>query len=271
MVGKLIKNELKAGLHYVAPIYIATVAVAAILAISFLFEIVWLAGIALMAFLIVAFGVLAVTLISVISNFNKSMFRDQGYLTFTLPVTSGQLLFAKALCSFIWILLSYIVFIGMYAGMFAYLYDQLDKETLDMLAQILEAFDKLPDVASLVILVSFFLIYFFINIVFLVSEIYFSVALANTRIFQKMGLLSTIGIFIVTFLTTTIANLLIKNHFPLSARFTLTGPYAGLEILFEPMSQSGAFGFADVITMLIGSALFFLATAWFMKHKINLK
>ena len=40
MVGKLIKNELKAGLHYVAPIYIATVAVAAILAISFLFEIV---------------------------------------------------------------------------------------------------------------------------------------------------------------------------------------------------------------------------------------
>ncbi|MBQ7100008.1 MAG: hypothetical protein IJN81_00135, partial [Clostridia bacterium] len=108
MVGKLIKNEFKAGLHSIAPIYVAAVAAVGFMAIALAFEIAWLTAISLVAVIVIALGILIVTLISVVSNFNKTLFRDQGYLSFTLPVTSGQLLFAKAFSSFVWILLSYV-------------------------------------------------------------------------------------------------------------------------------------------------------------------
>ncbi len=269
MVGKLIKNELKAGLHSVAPIYIATFAVVAILAISFLFEIVWLAAIGLIAVVLVAFGILAVTIISVINNFNKSMFRDQGYLTFTLPVTSGQLLFTKALCSFIWILLSYIVLIGLFAGIYFYATAQIDESELATFKIMISMLVELPDTATVIGVISLFVTYFFLNIVFLVAEIYFAVALSNVRPFQKMGFFSTILIFMGTFATTSTISTLLKAYVPLSLKIS----FEGAELLFEPMySSSGiVFGFSDVIFMTVASAFFFIMTAWFMNHKINLK
>lgn len=269
MVGKLIKNEFKAGLHSVAPIYIATAAVVAILAISFLFEIVWLAAISLIAVVLVGLGILAVTIISVINNFNKSMFRDQGYLTFTLPVTSGQLLFAKALCSFIWILISYIVLIALFAGIYFYAAGQIDESELATFKIMISMLVELPDTATVIGVISLFITYFFLNIVFLVSEIYFAVALSNVRTFQRMGFFSTILIFMGTFAVTSTISTLLKAYVPLSLRISLEGA----ELLLEPMYNSSGivFGFADVIFIAIASAFFFFMTSWLMKHKINLK
>lgn len=144
MVGKLIKNELKAGLHFMTPIYIVTAVISALIYIllgkAAETENAPQAAMLIIGICFVCICVFLGTIISVISNFNKSMFKDQGYLTFTLPVTSNQLLFSKALCSFFWILLSYIITLALLAGaffsMFFNLMEKYDAENIQITAEI---------------------------------------------------------------------------------------------------------------------------------------
>ncbi len=269
MVGKLIKNELKAGIHSIAPIYIVTAAVVGLLAISFAFEILWLAIISIIGVVLVGIGIFAVTLISVINNFNKSMFRDQGYLTFTLPVTSGQLLFAKAFCSFLWILLSYIALIGIFAGVYGYAASQVDDEQIAMVKIFLSTIMEIPDAGTIIGIIAFFVSYFFLQIIFLVSEIYFSVSLSNVRPFQKMGMGSTIIIFLSMFTVTSVISTLLKAFIPFTVKIELTG----MSLVFETMEQTSglAFGIGDILFTVLVTVFFFVMSSWFMKHKINLK
>ncbi|MBQ5825094.1 MAG: hypothetical protein IIW48_09850 [Clostridia bacterium] len=269
MVGKLIKNELKAGLHSIAPIYIVTAAVVAMLAVSFAFEILWLAVISIIAVALVGIGIFAVTIISVVNNFNKSMFRDQGYLTFTLPVTSGQLLFAKALCSFIWMLLSYVALIGIFAGIYAYAAGQVDDEQFAMIKILISTMVELPDTATIIGVISFFVTYFFLDIIFLVAEIYFSVSLSNVRPFQKMGMGSAILIFLSLFSVTSVISTLLKAFVPL----TLKIDFNGMTLIYETMNEASGitFGIADMFFTLAATVFFFVMSAWLMNHKINLK
>ncbi len=276
MVGKLIKNEFKASIHSVAPIYIATIAVIAALSVSFLLEIVWLAALSLIAFYLVASCLIFITIISVINQFTKSMFRDQGYLTFTLPVTSGQILFSKALCSFFWIGFSIVTSIAMFAGLFIYIMNQVetqvDETTMLQIETILVILDKTPDFTIILKLLIMALVYFITLVAFIVSEIYFSVTLANVKPFQRMGNLATMIIFTTIFIFTAIVNLSLKLNYPLSLRINILGRDAGIEIIHKAMVESQSLlGFAETITMAIGAVIFFALTAWFMKHKINLK
>ena len=50
------------------------------------------------------------------SYFNKTLYTDQGYLTYTLPVKSKDILISKAIVSFVWLALSYIVLVGTVVG-----------------------------------------------------------------------------------------------------------------------------------------------------------
>ena len=269
MVGKLIKNEFKAGLHSIAPIYVAAVAAVGFMALALAFKIAWLTAISLVAVIVIALGILIVTLISVVSNFNKTLFRDQGYLSFTLPVTSGQLLFAKALSSFVWILLSYIAVIGIFAGIFLYSSDMVGEENIAMIKILVSTVAEIPDMGAVIKVVTFICVRIFLKIVCLIAQIYFAISLSNVRPFQKMGFFSTILIFMGTFATTSTISTLLKAYVPLSLKITLEGA----ELLFEPMYNSSGivFGFSDVIFMAIASAFFFFMTSWFMNHKINLK
>jgi len=269
LVGKLIKNEFKAGIHSIAPIYIVTAAVLGLLAISFAFEILWLAIISIIGVVLVAIGILAITLISVINNFNKSMYRDQGYLTFTLPVTSGQLLFAKAFSSFVWILLSYLALIGIFAGVYGYASSQVDDQQIAMVKIFLSTIMEIPDAGTIIGIISFFVAYFFLQIVFLVSEIYFSVSLSNVRPFQKWGFGSTILIFISMFAITTVITTILKAFVPLTLKIELSG----MSLIYETMEQASglAFGVGDIFFTLVATVIFFIMTSWFMNHKINLK
>lgn len=268
MVGKLIKNELKAGLHSVANIYIAAVAAVAFLAISLLFQIVWLSAISLIAVIVVALGILIVTLISVVTNFNKSMFRDQGYLTFTLPVTSGQLLFAKTLCSFFWILLSYISLIGIFFGIYMYASDQIGEENIAMVKILISTMAELPDTAAVIKVITVIVTRIFLKIIFLIAEIYFAVTLSNVRPFQRQSLVPAILIFVVLYGITTTISTLLTAYIPLSLVISVQG----IELTTKAMSAGGmVYGVADVIFEFVITCFFFFMSAWFMNHKINLK
>jgi hypothetical protein len=222
LVGKLIKNELKAGLHFMAPIYIVTAVISALIYIllgkAAETENAPQAAMLIIGICFVCICVFLGTIISVISNFNKSMFKDQGYLTFTLPVTSNQLLFSKALCSFLWILLSYIITLALLAGAFFSmmfkLMEKYDAEnieiTADLIINMLSGVVNLPwtnlaDILSAIIsIVIFAVIYLFITTLHTVSQIYFSVSLSNIRPLDKFGMFSTIGVYFIVWASTSI-------------------------------------------------------------------
>ena len=54
-------------------------------------------------------GTIVVTIINLFHIFLKNVYSKQGYLTMTLPVTSGQLVFSKLLVSTMWIVLTGVV------------------------------------------------------------------------------------------------------------------------------------------------------------------
>lgn len=294
LVGKLIKNELKAGLNFITPIYIVTAVLAALLwgLISFTDNIENNSSTFLLiaAVILVGFGVFVGTIVAVINNFNKSMFKDQGYLTFTLPVTSNQLLLTKAFCSFFWIFLSYIINIVLISGAVISTLIHLAKiygeNSIDMLIDVFfgyvsdfaSAFSRFPwnspgeMIASIISIVIFAAIYIFISTIYIVAKIYFSVSLSNTRLFQKFGMYSTIGIYFFILVITNILSSFIDRTVPFSLNIGVEGVLPVFEC--PPAFTSSSMltlGTGSLVFPLAATVFFFFMTSWFMKHKINLK
>ncbi|MBQ6948030.1 MAG: hypothetical protein IJN42_08270 [Clostridia bacterium] len=100
MVKKLFKHEILSYLRLLIPVYIALAGIAAMGRIIQFFEAdtiyySLLRGSSLIAFGLAAGVSLLLTAIFYILRFYKNCFTGEGYLTFTLPVTTGQLLFTK--------------------------------------------------------------------------------------------------------------------------------------------------------------------------------
>lgn len=268
MLGKLIKNEFKAGIHSIAFIYLAALGASAVLALSLIFDITAMVAISLTAVFIVAIAIVIVTFFFLIINFNKSCYKDQGYLTFTLPVTSGQLLFAKALASFIWLIISYVVAIGMLLAAAKYVGNYVGEEDLATAKIALNMFIELPTAGLVASAISLLLAKIFIVIIGLVALVFFSVSISNIRVFQAHSTVFAIIIFFVLFLLTTLVANLLQAYFPLTIHIS---PQA-IELTNTSLEEGGfALGVADSVFELIYSAFAFIISAWFMNHKINLK
>lgn len=109
MLGKLIKYELKACGRIFIPIYICILVVAAIIGIfsnTQILEVPVILVFVLMG-LFVALGVMTVVLI--LQRFKKNLLEDEGYLMFTLPVSTKSLILSKYITSLIYMVLSIIV------------------------------------------------------------------------------------------------------------------------------------------------------------------
>lgn len=76
------------------------------------------------------FGLAVMTFVMVVKRFDQNLLSDEGYLMFTLPVRTSQLIWSKMLISLFWILLSSIIFLfSMFLifRQYLYMHDMLDK------------------------------------------------------------------------------------------------------------------------------------------------
>ncbi len=113
MLGKLMKYEIKATARYFLPLY------AAIIVLSFFIGIrtyegpfySLLNGILPTALVLSFVGLAIITMILVVTRFDKNLLSDEGYLMFTLPVKTTSLINSKLFTSLIWIFSSFLVFI----------------------------------------------------------------------------------------------------------------------------------------------------------------
>jgi hypothetical protein len=107
MLSKLLKYEFKATARKFLPLYGAILVVSLLLNLGIRFPemelMIFLIGMVLFA-LFVSVGV--ITLMTVIKRFKDNLLSDEGYLMFTLPVSTEKLIFSKLITSIVWVISS---------------------------------------------------------------------------------------------------------------------------------------------------------------------
>lgn len=270
MLGKLIKNEFKANIHTIGMIYVVAFAAIVIMMAAFIVKITWLSALA--TIVLIATGVLAVvmTFVSVVTNFKKTLFGGQGYLSFTLPVTSGQLLAAKTITSFCWMLLSYAVAIGVFLGVYLYATAMIGEDVKMALSMISMLFEGLPDGETVKLAIALAALIVFIRIVVLIAQLYFAITISNTRIMQKMGGFSTVVVFFAVFIVMQVISVVLAQYVPFSIVITGDGIfYSTTSTMADPLGLS--FGLAGTIFNVVCAAGLFIGTAKLMNSKVNIK
>ena len=124
MLGKLIKNEFKATSRNYIPIYILMLVVTVFMKVlmeiqdgaegtfsnSRLIDLLTILSVT--TFVIAIMAVIFGTIVLIIKRFYDNMLKDEGYLSFTLPVTTGQHIIGKVFTSYVWVLCSGVVIIA---------------------------------------------------------------------------------------------------------------------------------------------------------------
>ncbi len=224
--------------------------------------------------ILVSFLLIFVTFFFVVYDFFKSLFSPQGYLSFTLPVSSNQLLGSKVIVYSGWLILSYIVF--MFTGGFLLNYTAeniIGQEKISLVESLMAMLGEFPSITQLVAYAVYITVLFFVMILSFVSIIYFAITLSHVRILQKHSLLASIPIFIavaiafvaISFKMSDVINfvMIFNDDYTLSfgileKGYAITSQYAGMQI-----TPIFAFIILDV-------GMFFL-TSYIMHKKVNLK
>lgn len=270
MLGKLIKNEFKANIHTIGMIYVVAAAAILVMMAAFIVKITWLS--ALSTVVLIATGLLAIvmTFVSVVQNFKKTLFGGQGYLSFTLPVTSGQLLAAKTITSFCWMLLSYAVAIGIFLGVYLYSTAMIGEDIKFAIQMMLSMFDGLPSGDTIKLAIALIAFIIFLRIVVLIAQLYFAITIANTRVMQKLGGFAAVVVFFAVFIVMQIVDVVLSQYVPLSIVLTSEGIfYSTQSTMADPLGLS--FGLAGTIFNVVCAAGLFVATAKLMNSKVNIK
>lgn len=121
MLSKLLKYELKATARWFLPMYAGVFALALInrlllffqpylnhnMLLSRFYELI--NGLTILGYILVIFATFALTFFIMLQRFYKNLLGDEGYLMFTLPVSSSQLVISKLITSCLWTIATIVV------------------------------------------------------------------------------------------------------------------------------------------------------------------
>lgn len=193
-------------------------------------------------------------------RFYKTLYSDEGYLSFTLPVTPRQHLIAKVVVATIWNLISSIVvFISIWPLLVA-LEKAIGEQMPDMrevLVQIGEMLEKTFGI-NLGMIIFLFIAVCVLSTVFSVLMIYSSVTLGQT--FKKHKIMGAILFYIAEYMVLqTLSSVL---TFGLMFQYSVNSE--------EYWKMSGGLYVGIGIISLVGTVLLFIQTRYFMEKKLNL-
>ena len=107
MLGKLIKYEFRATARLFLPIYAAILILSGLVCLVNALsdsgaELSFLTVILVLLYVLAAVGLAVTTVVVIVSRFYKNLLGSEGYLMFTLPVTTGQNILAKLIPAVCW-------------------------------------------------------------------------------------------------------------------------------------------------------------------------
>lgn len=124
MLIKLIRNDIKSSYRELFPLYMGLLLFAVIAAVSVNPEREWLSVVTVLPFFALFIATSVILTLTIIKLFTNRLYSNEGYLTFTLPVTTLQTFMAKIITASIWIILTIAVYIlatSLFAGLWTLL------------------------------------------------------------------------------------------------------------------------------------------------------
>lgn len=106
-MGKLMKYDLRAALRLFVPLWIGALSLALVNSFTITVEFTdnrllnFFTGLLMVLYVLAIFGIMLMAAIYVVQRFYQSMLKDEGYLTFTLPISIDSILWSKALTAMV--------------------------------------------------------------------------------------------------------------------------------------------------------------------------
>lgn len=224
--------------------------------------------------LVVSFLLIFVTLFFVIFDFFKSLFGAQGYLSFTLPVTSYELLGSKVIVYGGWFILSCALCLYSFFFFMDYISGVVIGENYISLAEeLMTGILNLPSLDQFFAVAVYCVILFFVIIFNFIFISYFSISVAHVRQLQKFSLLASVPIFLVISIFFLIISFKMSEWVDFSLILTddydfyfgWADPAKPIPATYLPLQITPIFMF-----VILDAVMFFLA-AYVMHKKVNLK
>lgn len=184
MLIKLIKHDLIATRGEFLGIYLGFILLSIVAPILILNGPEWMQVLSVFSVFGVLIAIIIITLLAIIRLFQKRLFSNEGYLTWTLPVSVKLNLLSKVIVGVIWNIASFlVVWLGVFISSVIFIaqlgtYDQII-ETIDLL------FIRSGFINKLLTLSLTFFPQFFVSIVYSVLFLLFVITLINTSWIKK--------------------------------------------------------------------------------------
>jgi hypothetical protein len=274
MLGKLIKNEFKSTAHSLIPVYSALAISVSLTAISLITKNDIMGALSSIILAIIGFALIIVTFVCIVLNFNKSLYGSQGYLSLTLPVKSSRLLGSKTIVSFFWMLMSFVIMIGIFIGIYLYIkmmaVEQYGDETISTIKDFVKLYADLPGWGTFINILILFLTSVFADLLLVIMYIYFALSAANTRKFQKASIVWAIVFFFAGRII--IGDVIIKNLCRAVPIFAVANSQ-GLNFVTQSIGETNFFNvnITEAFLEIIAIVGLFIATNYLIKSKVNVK
>ena len=260
MLGKLLKYEIKACSLKFLPIFGALIAFGLMLNVlthitvdSVFVVIVVMALVGLYT----ALGV--ITIMTILQRFSSNLLSDEGYLMFTLPVSTEKLLLSKLINSILWMILSILVMVlgavATLANRDFYLAVQELVIKFSYIFELITAEHIWLAVATLAVLLT--------QAIYFVLSVYFSLTVSQIPLVIKHRKAATFVTFLVTNIATSVfAGFLFENIMPNMYGMGI-GVFAATEYMHTMLIAA--------LTNLAFSAVLFFAASFILKKHLNLE
>ena len=283
---KLVKNDFLASARVISLFYIAIAVLFAVFGICVLIQgngsasaalinkATMIRNISIVLSILVSFLLIFVTFFFVVYDFFKSLYSQQGYLSFSLPVSSNQLLGSKVLVYGGWLIISYAGFMFTSVFLMNYTDDQvIGVEKISLAKTLMEMLGDFPSTTQLIAYAVYTVMMFFIIILSFVSIIYFAITVSHVRLLQKHSIFASIIIFFITafvflwisFKMSDLINFVMVFNDDHTLSFGILNDGYSLANGNLGMEITPAFSFA------ILDVIMFFATSYIMHKKVNIK
>lgn len=282
---KLVKNDFLASSRLISLCYVALAIVLLIgvvsrklieagnLSVENLDKVSKVFGVSIIVSLLGVFVLIFATIFFVIYDFFKSLYSPQGYLSFTLPVSSNQLLGSKILVYGGWLILSFaaLFFVYFYWGSFAMAEYGEQISMAEAFAGVMGLGFTLNQLIAQIVIIAVGAAVYIISYVFL---IYFAITLSHVGKLQKYSIILSIFLFFVAvaiFMSITNKSAELVNF---SAVFIPEKGKVAFDILRDGeqfRENVVAVCITDVVTAIILDIGIFFGTSYIMHKKVNIK
>ena len=277
MFSKVIKHDFISTGRIMGIIYIIVAGISAVTLISHYAKkagemtIAEMLGVSVL--LIVSMCLFILTVVVVLNDFQKTLYGEQGYLTFTLPVKSWMILGSKVLVSTVWFVVALAALFGSMWVTVVVLKEEVLGENYDLIMSVLSQFSTV-NVSAVVVSVVIRMILYFVQFAFFTITVFFTSTIANTRHFQKRSTLWTIVLFIpIAVIVSKVAGF-IDDHIVFSLFFidgNLSLVTDSAEYTRLMLNGSSPIDIASIFVYLIVGAGIFYATHYIMSKKVNIR